>query len=113
MNHEIINQPTQYELSHSQVKAENQSNMKELEKKKKKAPKKKTVYDLDKEIEALKKRRETLLKKQVSELGEKVLEILERHGISFLEISAESELFYSELEEIVEQNKENLQAIVS
>ncbi|EQA3609194.1 hypothetical protein ACX1Q7_002511, partial [Enterococcus faecalis] len=62
---------------------------------------------------ALKRRRENLYKKQIMDLGKQVLAILERNDISFLEISEESELFFSELEEIVEQNKENLKAIVS
>lgn len=80
---------------------------------KKKKPRRKTVSDLDAEIAALKRRREELLNKQITELGKNVLEILERHGISFLEISEESDLFFSELEELIEQNKENLKAIVS
>ncbi|EKJ5046638.1 hypothetical protein PGJ43_002612, partial [Enterococcus faecalis] len=63
--------------------------------------------------EELKERRETLLNKKVTELGEKVLEMLERNDISFLGINEELELFYSELEEMIEQNKENLQAVVS
>ncbi|MGL9946822.1 hypothetical protein IGJ63_001937 [Enterococcus sp. DIV1375a] len=116
-NHENIyrsNQTIDNEKNQSQVQTitEEPVNVKESEKKKK-PPRKKTVHDLDAEIEALKRRRENLYKKQIMDLGKQVLAILERNDISFLEISEESELFFSELEEIVEQNKENLKAIVS
>ncbi|EOS7966779.1 hypothetical protein ACNZ61_002810 [Enterococcus hirae] len=87
-----------------------------IEKKKKqgsKKKKKKTVFDLDDEIEKLKKKREKLYNDQVTELGKKMLEILKRCDISLLEITNELDLFYEELEEVIEQNKENLKAIVS
>ncbi|MFB5292261.1 hypothetical protein ACE4WU_05075 [Enterococcus faecalis] len=115
-NHKNVYQNKQsidHEKHESQVQNKSEESTSVKEPKKKKTPKRKTVYDLDKEIEALKKRRETLLKKQVTELGEKVLEILERHDISFLEINEELELFYSEFEEMIEQNKENLKAVLS
>lgn len=112
-NRENVN-PIANETYHSHVQktTEEQPKEKELEKKKK-SPRKKTVRDLDQEIEALKRRRENLYKKQITELGKQVLAILERNDISFLEISEESDLFFSELEEMIEQNKENLKAIVS
>ncbi|WP_279257240.1 hypothetical protein [Enterococcus faecalis] len=116
-NHENIyqnNQTIDNKTNQSQVQnmTEEPVNVKESEKKKK-TPRKKTVHDLDAEIEALKRRRENLYKKQIMDLGKQVLAILERNDISFLEISEESELFFSELEELIEQNKENLKAIVS
>ncbi|MBO1103574.1 hypothetical protein [Enterococcus hirae] len=119
INHENVHQANSdqriaNETTHAHVQKATEEPLKEKEgEKKKKSPRKKTVRDLDKEIEALKRRRETLYKKQIAELGKQVLAILERNDISFLEISEESDLFFSELEEMIEQNKENLKAIIS
>lgn len=68
--------------------------------------KKKTVTDIDLQIKELQKKKEELILKSKVEIGEFVLSILSKQEISLEVIEEKKELFYEELEQILQGNSE-------
>lgn len=68
--------------------------------------KKKTVTDIDLQIKELQKKKEELILKSKVEIGEVVLSILSKQEISLEVIEEKKELFYEELEQILQGNSE-------
>ncbi|OTN86652.1 hypothetical protein [Enterococcus faecium] len=69
--------------------------------------KKKTVSDIDLQIKELQKRKEELILKSKAEIGEFVLAILSKKDISLEDIENNKELFYEELETLLNENSQN------
>ena len=68
--------------------------------------KKKTVTDIDLQIKELQKKKEELILKSKVDIGEVVLSILSKQEISLEVIEEKKELFYEELEQILQGNSE-------
>lgn len=68
--------------------------------------KKKTVSDIDLQIKELQKKKEELILKSKVDIGEFVLSILSKQEISLEVIEEQKELFYEELEQILQGNSE-------
>ena len=68
--------------------------------------KKKTVTDIDLQIKELQKKKEELILKSKVDIGEFVLSILSKQEISLEVIEEKKELFYEELEQILQGNSE-------
>lgn len=68
--------------------------------------KKKTVSDIDLQIKELQKKKEELILKSKVDIGEFVLSILSKQEISLEIIEEKKELFYEELEQILQGNSE-------
>ncbi len=68
--------------------------------------KKKTVSDIDLQIKELQKKKEDLILKSKVEIGEVVLSILSKQEISLEVIEEKKELFYEELEQLLQGNSE-------
>lgn len=68
--------------------------------------KKKTVSDIDLQIKELQKKKEDLILKSKVEIGEFVLSILSKQEISLEVIEEKKELFYEELEQLLQGNSE-------
>lgn len=68
--------------------------------------KKKTVSDIDLQIKELQKKKEELILKSKVDIGEVVLSILSKQEISLEVIEEKKELFYEELEQILQGNSE-------
>lgn len=68
--------------------------------------KKKTVTDIDLQIKELQKKKEELILKSKVDIGEFVLSILSKQKISLEVIEEKKELFYEELEQILQGNSE-------
>ncbi|MGM8141073.1 hypothetical protein [Enterococcus italicus] len=68
--------------------------------------KKKTVSDIDLQIKELQKKKEELILKSKVDIGEFVLSILSKQEISLEVIEEKKELFYEELEQILQGNSE-------
>ena len=69
--------------------------------------KKKTVSDIDLQIKELQKKKEELILKSKAEIGEFVLSILSKKEISLEDIENNKELFYEELETLLNENSQN------
>lgn len=68
--------------------------------------KKKTVTDIDLQIKELQKKKEELILKSKVDIGEFVLSILSKQEISLEVIEEKKELFYEELEQLLQDNSE-------
>lgn len=68
--------------------------------------KKKTVSDIDLQIKELQKKKEELILKSKVDIGEFVLSILSKQEISLEVIEEKKELFYEELEQLLQGNSE-------
>jgi len=74
--------------------------------------KKKTVSDIDLQIKELQKKKEELILKSKVDIGEFVLSILSKQEISLEVIEEKKELFYEELETLLNANSQNFSELL-
>ncbi|HEM3281529.1 TPA: hypothetical protein U0970_001741, partial [Streptococcus suis] len=69
--------------------------------------KKKTVSDIELQIKELQKKKEELILKSKADIGDFVLSTLSKNDISIESIEENKELFYDELETLLNANSQN------
>lgn len=69
--------------------------------------KKKTVSDIELQIKELQKKKEELILKSKADIGDFVLSTLSKNNISIESIEENKELFYDELETLLNANSQN------
>ncbi len=85
----------------------NTENEQIISKPKPKKRKKKTVSDIELQIKELQKKKEELILKSKADIGDFVLSTLSKKDISIESIEENKELFYDELETLLNQNSQN------
>lgn len=83
-----------------------------IPKKKPKKRKKKTVSDIELQIKELQKKKEELILKSKSDIGDFVLSTLSKNDISIESIEENKELFYDELETLLNANSQNFSELL-
>jgi len=74
--------------------------------------KKKTVSDIELQIKELQKKKEELILKSKADIGDFVLSILSKNDISIESIEENKELFYDELETLLNANSQNFSELL-
>ncbi|EOI86722.1 TPA: hypothetical protein IUT82_002617 [Enterococcus faecalis] len=83
-----------------------------IPKKKPKKRKKKTVSDIELQIKELQKKKEELILKSKADIGDFVLSTLSKNDISIESIEENKELFYDELETLLNANSQNFSELL-
>ena len=91
------------------IKTENE---KIIPKTKPKKRKKKTVSDIELQIKELQKKKEELILKSKADIGDFVLSTLSKNDISIESIEENKELFYDELETLLNANSQNFSELL-
>ena len=91
------------------IKIENE---KIIPKTKPKKRKKKTVSDIELQIKELQKKKEELILKSKADIGDFVLSTLSKNDISIESIEENKELFYDELETLLNANSQNFSELL-
>ena len=91
------------------IKIENE---KIIPKTKPKKRKKKTVSDIELQIKELQKKKEELILKSKADIGDFVLSTLSKNNISIESIEENKELFYDELETLLNANSQNFSELL-
>ncbi|WP_407856409.1 hypothetical protein [Enterococcus hailinensis] len=86
------------------IKTENEQIIPKIKPKKRK---KKTVSDIELQIKELQKKKEELILKSKSDIGDFVLSTLSKNDIPIESIEENKELFYDELETLLNANSQN------
>lgn len=81
-------------------------------KKRPKKRKKTTASEIDKQIELLKERKQKLLDKTKLEIGNFVIKVLEKEGISLELIEDNQDLFLEELENVLQSDIDNIKELI-
>ena len=74
--------------------------------------KKKTVSDIALQIKELQKKKEELILKSKADIGDFVLSTLSKNNISIESIEENKELFYDELETLLNANSQNFSELL-
>ena len=74
--------------------------------------KKKTVSDIELQIKELQKKKEELILKSKADIGDFVLSTLSKNDISIESIEENKELFYDELETLLNANSQNFSELL-
>ncbi|HAQ2401605.1 MULTISPECIES: hypothetical protein [Lactobacillales] len=74
--------------------------------------KKKTVSDIELQIKELQKKKEELILKSKADIGDFVLSTLSKNNISIESIEENKELFYDELETLLNANSQNFSELL-
>lgn len=74
--------------------------------------KKKTVSDIELQIKKLQKKKEDLILKSKADIGDFVLSTLSKNNISIESIEENKELFYDELETLLNENSQNFSELL-
>ena len=74
--------------------------------------KKKTVSDIELQIKELQKKKEELILKSKADIGDFVLSTLSKNDISIESIEENKELFYDELETVLNANSQNFSELL-
>lgn len=74
--------------------------------------KKKTVSDIELQIKKLQKKKEELILKSKADIGDFVLSTLSKNNISIESIEENKELFYDELETLLNENSQNFSELL-
>lgn len=74
--------------------------------------KKKTVSDIELQIKELQKKKEELILKSKADIGDFVLSTLSKNDISIELIEENKELFYDELETLLNANSQNFSELL-
>ena len=91
------------------IKTENE---KIIPKTRPKKRKKKTVSDIELQIKELQKKKEELILKSKADIGDFVLSTLSKNDISIESIEENKELFYDELETLLNANSQNFSELL-
>ena len=83
-----------------------------ITKSKPKKRKKKTVSDIELQIKELQKKKEELILKSKADIGDFVLSTLSKNNISIESIEENKELFYDELETLLNANSQNFSELL-
>lgn len=83
-----------------------------IPKTKPKKRKKKTVSDIELQIKELQKKKEELILKSKADIGDFVLSTLSKNDISIESIEENKELFYDELETLLNANSQNFSELL-
>ncbi|WP_461199471.1 hypothetical protein [Enterococcus sp. N249-2] len=83
-----------------------------IPKRKPKKRKKKTVSDIELQIKELQKKKEELILKSKADIGDFVLSTLSKNDISIESIEENKELFYDELETLLNANSQNFSELL-
>lgn len=83
-----------------------------ITKSKPKKRKKKTVSDIEIQIKELQKKKDELILKSKADIGDFVLSTLSKKDISIESIEENKELFYDELETLLNANSENFSELL-
>ena len=83
-----------------------------IPKTKPKKRKKKTVSDIELQIKELQKKKEELILKSKADIGDFVLSTLSKNNISIESIEENKELFYDELETLLNANSQNFSELL-
>lgn len=81
-------------------------------KNKTKKEKEKTVSDIELQIKELQKKKEELILKSKADIGDFVLSTLSKNDISIESIEENKELFYDELETLLNANSQNFSELL-
>ena len=73
---------------------------------------KKTVSDIELQIKELQKKKEELILKSKADIGDFVLSTLSKNDISIESIEENKELFYDELETLLNANSQNFSELL-
>ena len=73
---------------------------------------KKTVSDIELQIKELQKKKEELILKSKADIGDFVLSTLSKNNISIESIEENKELFYDELETLLNANSQNFSELL-
>ena len=74
--------------------------------------KKQTVSDIELQIKELQKKKEELILKSKADIGDFVLSTLSKNNISIESIEENKELFYDELETLLNANSQNFSELL-
>ncbi|HDO7760468.1 TPA: hypothetical protein P4Q33_002823 [Enterococcus faecalis] len=74
--------------------------------------KKKTVSDIELQIKKLQKKKEDLILKSKADIGDFVLSTLSKNNISIESIEENKELFYDELETLLNENSQTFSELL-
>ena len=91
------------------IKTENEQIIQKTRPKKRK---KKTVSDIELQIKELQKKKEELILKSKADIGDFVLSTLSKNNISIESIEENKELFYDELETLLNANSQNFSELL-
>ena len=91
------------------IKTENEQIIPKTKPKKRK---KKTVSDIELQIKELQKKKEELILKSKADIGDFVLSTLSKNDISIELIEENKELFYDELETLLNANSQNFSELL-
>ena len=91
------------------IKTENEQIIPKTKPKKRK---KKTVSDIELQIKELQKKKEELILKSKADIGDFVLSTLSKNDISIESIEENKELFYDELETLLNANSQNFSELL-
>ncbi|HAC0026420.1 TPA_asm: hypothetical protein GYX20_14495 [Listeria monocytogenes] len=91
------------------IKIENEKIIPKIRPKKRK---KKTVSDIELQIKELQKKKEELILKSKADIGDLVLSTLSKNDISIESIEENKELFYDELETLLNANSQNFSELL-
>ena len=83
-----------------------------IPKTKPKKRKKKTVSDIELQIKELQKKKEELILKSKADIGDFILSTLSKNDISIESIEENKELFYDELETLLNANSQNFSELL-
>lgn len=73
---------------------------------------KKTVSDIELQIKELQKKKEEMILKSKADLGDFILSVLAKNDITIEDIEENKELFYDELETILNDNSQNISELL-
>ncbi|MDT2597637.1 MULTISPECIES: hypothetical protein [Enterococcus] len=91
---------------------ENEMNETNIVKKTRTKRRKKTVSDIELQIKELQKKKEELILKSKADIGDFVLSTLSKNDISIESIEENKELFYDELETLLNANSQNFSELL-
>ncbi|MDT2760547.1 hypothetical protein [Enterococcus xiangfangensis] len=91
------------------IKTENEQIIPKTKPKKRK---KKTVSDIELQIKELQKKKEELILKSKADIGDFILSTLSKNDISIESIEENKELFYDELETLLNANSQNFSELL-
>lgn len=91
------------------IKTENEQIIPKTKPKKRK---KKTVSDIELQIKELQRKKEELILKSKADIGDFVLSTLSKNDISIESIEENKELFYDELETLLNANSQNFSELL-
>lgn len=97
------------ENQYQKIKTENEQIIPKTKPKKRK---KKTVSDIELQIKELQKKKEELILKSKADIGDFVLSTLSKNDISIESIEENKELFYDELETLLNANSQNFSELL-